>query len=133
MGSDIDCYTPSLKPITGKGSPKINVCKQREKFKPKNKCKNVKDFTEECSRDFQKSKPPPAIPKKEQKDPFKAFMEEMRGEFRSLKEKFDTNESKIDKINEKIENVEKQRVKTELENKREISLLRQEIVNNKAN
>ena len=60
-------------------------------------------------------------------NPYKSFIEEMRGEFKSLKDKFETNVEKIDKAMKKIEKLENHNNKTAKETKIEFKTLRQEM------
>merc|ERR1711954_138193 len=126
----LDHLTPSPKPIVGKDSPKVNVRKRREKFEPKNRARNVKELAKE-SRDFRRNKPPIAPPKKETKDPFKNFMDEMRGEFQTLNDKFNNHTKKISKINDKVDAIERQNEKTKAENKKEFEQIRKEMSSNR--
>merc|ERR1711954_227357 len=130
--------TPSPRPVI-KRSPRPTVRSRKEQFEKENRHKNVKELTKENQRIKRKCKTPNPSPDPEKKeietakdeDPILTMMKKLSADFQSVKTDLKENSTKIDKITDKIDQLERNSIKNETETKNEITKIRKDIANNK--
>merc|ERR1711954_446323 len=130
--------TPSPRPVI-KRSPRPSVRSRKEQFERENRHKNVKELTKENQRIKRTCKTPNPSPDPEKEeietakdeDPILTMMKKLSADFQSIKTDLKENSTKIDKITDKIDQLERNSVKYEAETKNEITKIRKDIANNK--
>merc|ERR1711954_568841 len=95
--------------------------------------KNVKEVTKESSQYKRACRTPNASPKPEKKeeDPVLAMMKKLSADFQSVKTEIKDNSTKIDKITDKIDQLERNSIRNETETKNEMTKIRKDISDNK--
>merc|ERR1711954_200102 len=130
--------TPSPRPVI-KRSPRPSVRSRKEQFEKENRHKNVKELTKENQRIKRTCKTPNPSPDPEKKeietakdeDPILTMMKKLSADFQSVKTDLKEDSTKIDKITDKIDQLERNSIKYETETKNEITKIRKGIANNK--
>merc|ERR1711954_238230 len=131
--------TPSPRPHI-KRSPRPSVRSRKEQFEKENRHhKNVKEITKESQRVKRTCKTPNPSPDPEKKDaeptkeedPVLAMMKKLSADFQSVKTEIKDNSTKIDKIMDKIDQLERNSIRNETETKNELTKIRKDIADNK--
>merc|ERR1711954_527269 len=132
--------TPSPRPQI-KRSPRPSVRSRKEQFEKDNRHhRNVKEVTKECLKLKRACKTPNPSPEPEKKeddpakdeDPVLAMMKKLSADFQSVKTEIKDNSTKIDKITDKIDQLERNSVRNETETKNKLNKIRKDIAENKS-
>merc|ERR1712081_67081 len=117
-----------------KRSPRPSVRSCKEQFEKDNRHhKNVKEVTKENSKYKRACRTPNTSPEPEKKeeDPVIALMKKLSADFQSVKTEIKEDSNKIDKITDKIDQLERNSIRNEMETKNEFNKIKKDMTENK--